>query len=118
MSAYKKLKKKRDNAQMMDNMADMVTKEEQPPASNSDSSDAEDTVPSKRQKVEDSDSKDSSDSDKDSGEKDASSSSDQENAPEIDPEDELRAFKDPDALSKDWKNRQRVLMVTQRSIEG
>ena len=76
MSAYKKLKKKRDNAQMMDNMADMVTKEEQPPASNSDSSDAEDTVPSKRQKVVDSDSKDSSDSDKDSGEKDASSSSD------------------------------------------
>ena len=76
MSAYKKLKKKRDNAQMMDNMADMVTKEEQPPASNSDFSDAEDTVPSKRQKVEDSDSKDSSDSDKDSGEKDASSSSD------------------------------------------
>ena len=37
---------------------------------------------------------------------------------EIDPEEELRAFKDADPLSKEWKNRQRVLMVCQRGIEG
>lgn len=35
-----------------------------------------------------------------------------------DPEEELRAFKDADPLSKEWKNRQRVLMVCQRGIEG
>ena len=35
-----------------------------------------------------------------------------------DPEDELRAFKDPEKETREWKNRQRVLMVTQRSIEG
>lgn len=37
---------------------------------------------------------------------------------EIDPEEELRAFKDADASSKEWTNRQRVLMVTQRSLQG
>lgn len=36
----------------------------------------------------------------------------------VDPEEELRAFKDVEPLSKDWKNRQRVLMVCQRGIEG
>ena len=35
-----------------------------------------------------------------------------------DPEEELRAFKDAEPLSKEWKNRQRVLMVCQRGIEG
>jgi ribosome biogenesis protein BRX1 len=37
---------------------------------------------------------------------------------EIDPEEELRAFKDAEPLSKEWKNRQRVLLVCQRGIEG
>jgi ribosome biogenesis protein BRX1 len=32
--------------------------------------------------------------------------------------DDLRAFKDPDPLSKEWKNRQRVLLVCQRGIGG
>lgn len=37
---------------------------------------------------------------------------------EEDPEDQLRAFKDADPHSKEWKNRQRVLMVTQRGCSG
>ena len=36
----------------------------------------------------------------------------------IDPENELRAFKDADPLSKDWKNRQRTLVVCSRGIAG
>jgi hypothetical protein len=30
---------------------------------------------------------------------------------EADPEDELRAFTDADPANKEWKNRQRVLMI-------
>ena len=30
----------------------------------------------------------------------------------------MRAFKDADPLSKEWKNRQRVLLVVQRGIGG
>jgi len=102
----------------MDELADMAAEGEQPSLSDSDD-DVEDTVPSKRQKVSDSESKDddSGDSDEESGDQEGSAE-DQGNAPEIDPEDELRAFKDADASSKEWKNRQRVLLVTQRSIEG
>jgi len=36
----------------------------------------------------------------------------------IDPENELRAFKDADPNSKDWKNRQRTLVVCSRGIAG
>lgn len=32
--------------------------------------------------------------------------------------DDLRAFKDADPLSKEWKNRQRVLLVCKRGIQG
>jgi len=37
---------------------------------------------------------------------------------EVDSEDELRAFKDPDPLSKEWKNRQRTLVLISRGIAG
>ncbi len=36
----------------------------------------------------------------------------------IDPENDLRAFKDPDPASRDWKNRQRTLVVCSRGIAG
>lgn len=36
----------------------------------------------------------------------------------IDPENELRAFKDPDPASREWKNRQRTLVVCSRGIAG
>ena len=36
----------------------------------------------------------------------------------FDPEDDLRAFKDPDPASKEWKNRQRTLVVCSRGIAG
>ena len=36
----------------------------------------------------------------------------------VDPEMELRAFKDPDPNSKEWKNRQRTLVVCSRGIAG
>ena len=34
------------------------------------------------------------------------------------PDLDLRAFKDADPMSKEWKNRQRVLLVCQRGIGG
>jgi ribosome biogenesis protein BRX1 len=36
----------------------------------------------------------------------------------VDSEDELRAFKDADPASKEWKNRQRTLIVCSRGIAG
>ena len=36
----------------------------------------------------------------------------------IDPEDDLRAFKDPEPGSKEWKNRQRTLVLCSRGIAG
>lgn len=37
---------------------------------------------------------------------------------EVDPEDELRAFTDQDPANKEWKNRQRVLLVSQKGLNG
>ena len=45
-------------------------------------------------------------------------SEEEEDQVEIDPEEELRAFKDPEPHSKEWKNRQRVLLLCQRGING
>lgn len=36
----------------------------------------------------------------------------------LDPEDDLRAFKDADPASKEWKNRQRTLVLCSRGIAG
>ena len=93
-------------------------------------------LPSKKQKLE-SDSSEGSEDPEDSGESDSQSSQNEEvsgsseksseksdekkesvEKPEADPEDELRAFKDAEPHSKEWKNRQRVMMVCQRGIEG
>ena len=37
---------------------------------------------------------------------------------DLDPENDLRAFKDPDPASKEWKNRQRTLVICSRGIAG
>ena len=37
---------------------------------------------------------------------------------EVDSEDELRVFKDPDPASREWKNRQRTLVVSSRGLTG
>ena len=37
---------------------------------------------------------------------------------DLDPENDLRAFKDADPTSKDWKNRQRTLVICSRGIAG
>lgn len=42
----------------------------------------------------------------------------QEAVEQVDSEDELRAFKDPDPQSKEWKNRQRTLILISRGIAG
>lgn len=36
----------------------------------------------------------------------------------VDSEDELRVFKDPEPASKEWKNRQRTLVMTTRGLGG
>ena len=37
---------------------------------------------------------------------------------DLDPENDLRAFKDADPASKEWKNRQRTLVICSRGIAG
>ena len=37
---------------------------------------------------------------------------------DLDPENDLRAFKDAEPASKEWKNRQRTLVVSSRGIAG
>lgn len=52
------------------------------------------------------------------GSKEDSVASDAGEEIQIDPEEDLRAFKDPDPASKEWKNRQRTLVVCSRGIAG
>ena len=94
-SVYKKLQKK--NQQNHDKMY----------------LDEEDRPAPKAQKVEE-----VSSSSEPSEEEDGDAVSQKSTRSEVDPEEELRAFKDAEPLSKEWKNRQRVLMVCQRGIEG
>ncbi len=42
----------------------------------------------------------------------------EEEEPSIDEEDELRAFKDADPMSKEWKNRQRTLVLCARGVNS
>ena len=97
MSAFKKLQKRKTKFDNKVSGADLEVLNEEPDK--------------KRQKVAVQDS-----SDDDSSEQDPKDESQSEDI-QIDPEEELRAFKDPEPLSKEWKNRQRVLMVCQRGIE-
>ena len=43
---------------------------------------------------------------------------DKDDVIDLDPENDLRAFKDADPTSKDWKNRQRTLVICSRGIAG
>ena len=76
----------------------------------------------KRQRVEDapgSDNEKASSSEELPIEEESEMSKAEENVAETiekDPEDELRALADQDPESKEWKNRQRVLLISQRGI--
>ena len=48
----------------------------------------------------------------------SSDKNDQEEQTKVDSEDELRAFKDPEPASKEWKNRQRTLVACSRGVSG
>ena len=110
MSAYKKLKK-REKQQI---------RQEVGLGEEGSSDEAVQEAP-KRQKTEKKAKKAESSAD-DSSEKEETieleKSEEGDKAEEVDPEDELRAFKDAEPHTKEWKNRQRVLMITQRSLEG
>ena len=48
----------------------------------------------------------------------SSEKEEQEEEQQVDSEDELRAFKDPEPASKEWKNRQRTLVAYSRGVSG
>ena len=99
-------------ASVLKNLLNKKSKDDQP--INKDSSDDDSSVEAKemkadpkvQKKVDDKSSEESSDDHAES------------QVINIDPENDLRAFKDPDPASKDWKNRQRTLVVCSRGIAG